>query len=51
MMPFDREWFKTYFKPSNIILRIDTTCQRLKNAELWHVITKVKFFGFAILGY
>ncbi|KAF0146881.1 MAG: hypothetical protein FD143_3190 [Ignavibacteria bacterium] len=30
MIPLDRESFKTYFKPSNIILMIDTTCQRLK---------------------
>ena len=51
MIPLDRESFKTYLKPSNIILMIDTTCQRLKNAELWHVITKVLFFGFAIIGY
>ena len=50
IISLDREWFKTYFKPSNIILRIDTTCQRLKNTELWHVITKVLFFRFTIQG-
>ena len=50
MRPLDRESFKTYFKPSNIILMIYTTCQRLKNIELWLAITKVMLFGCTIQG-
>ena len=51
MIPIDRESFKTYFKPSSIILMIDKTYQRLKNIELWLAITKVILLGFTIQGY
>ena len=51
MIPLDRESFKTYLKPSNIILMIYITCQRLKkNSQFWLVITKVLIFRFTIQG-
>ena len=50
IIPLDRESFKTYCKPSYIILMIDKTYQRLKSIELWLAITKVMLFGCTIQG-